>query len=119
MDSGVNLRIRQVAGGGRNVTLHITGMLTKGDMPLTPIDLSVPEKSRAKIASLVWLVQEKLGIYLWWNKETILLPMESRNTVRFDSPLNPPENWDGRMWLSSFGWAAPCKAFFAVLDFDL
>jgi hypothetical protein len=113
------LRISRVAGGQRNVTLHVTGVLTKGDLPLTPIDLG---DQGLKLTSLVWLVQEKLGLCLWWDKETELLPMESRNSVRFDTSLKPPEGWDGKLWLSSFnfsfGPSVAKKVFFVVLDFD-
>jgi hypothetical protein len=64
-----------------------------------------------------------MGIYLWWNKQALLLPMESRNAARFDSPLRPPTDWDGRVWISTYGFALapanPTKAFFFLLDFDI
>ena len=108
------LRVNMVAGSQRNYTVHVTGVITS-EMTLTPVDLKV---NKLKLASLAWLVQEKLGLYLWWNKETVLLPMESRNAIRFDTSIVPPEGWDGKIWLSSFGFVAPKKIFFLVMDFD-
>ena len=120
------IQVKQVIGGGRNVTLHITGMLTEGDLELTPIDLD-PEKnlrsdkSRAKLSSLVWVVQEKLTLYLLWNKnpDSLIMPMESRNSVRLDSSMAPPDHWIGTLWLGSSNWQPQGRAFFIALDFDL
>jgi hypothetical protein len=110
------IRVRQVAGGGKNVTFHVTGILT-GEMTFEEIAID-RDKKDVKLASLVWLIQEKLGLVLWWDKKTEVLPMESRNSVRFDTSLRPPEGWDGSIYLTSFGFAAPKKLFFLVLDFD-
>lgn len=121
------LRISRVAGGQRNITLHVTGVL-KGELELTPIDLEDEELQgkfdvkQAKLASLVWVIQEKLGLRLWWNEETPLLPMESRNAARFDNPIQPPKGWDGKLWLSSYHFDTEPRAdekwFFFTLDFD-
>jgi len=112
------LKVTKVAGGQRNITIHVSGMIHEELQP-TPIDIG---DKGAKLASLVWLIQEKLGFHLMWNLKDLLLPMESRNSVRFDSPLRPPEDWDGKMWIMSFNWGQPpvteSKAFFITLDFD-
>jgi hypothetical protein len=110
------IRVNQIAGSAnsRNFTFQVTGVLTE-EMPLTPIDLGM---ANLRLASLVWIVQEKLGLYLWWDDNTDILPMESRNTVRFDASIPAPEKWDGRIWLSSFGFVKPKKTFFLVMDFD-
>jgi hypothetical protein len=112
----VELRVNKVAGGQRNHTYQITGVVTS-ELMLTPIDLG-PIERPLKLASLSWLIQEKMGMYLWWDKETILLPMESRNTIKFDTSMKSPENWDGKMWISGFGFVPPKKVFFLILDFD-
>lgn len=112
----LKLRVNKVAGSQRNFTLHITGVVL-GEMPLTPIDVD-SERSQLKLASLAWLIQEKMGLYLSWDKQTIMLPMESRNAIRFDTSIKAPDGWNGRIWLSSFGYTPPQKVFFLVLDFD-
>lgn len=112
------LNIDKVAGGQRNVTLHITGVI-EDELRLTPIDLVDKE---LKIKSLVWMVQEKLGLQLWWDEERMMLPMESRNAVRFDTGLKPPAGWNGKLYVSSFNFKLPpvhkTKSFFIVMDLD-
>lgn len=89
-------------------------------MSLTPVDSGI--KERMKLGSVLWVVQEKLGLNLYWDKETLLMPLESRNSIRLDTGYSAPEGWDGRMWLSSYGFSLPPlskqKAFFLTLDFD-
>jgi hypothetical protein len=108
------IHVTQVGGRQRNVTFHVRGLL-EDDLPLTPVDLG---DKTLKITSLLWAIQEKMGLYLWWDSNNLLLPMESRNAMRFDQALNAPANWNGVIYLSSFGWAAPRKAFFLIMDFD-
>ena len=77
------------------------------DKPVVALDL---EKLRdtpknIRIDALWWLIEEKMGLRLWWKPGDFLLPLESRNSIRFDSPmysreLAPPE-WDRKLWLSS------------------
>ena len=115
----VNVVARSVH--GRNVTLQIQGYLTEGDLPPTKIEC--PEVS-LKLTSMVWLVQEKLGLYLRWNKDGYPIPLESRNSVRLDSPIASPADWDGKLWLESYnligvpGERPKRAAFFLTLDFD-
>jgi hypothetical protein len=115
------LRVSKVADGQKNFTLQITGVLRSEQKELLEIQLG-DNSSKLKLASLVWVVQEKLGLYLWWDKETPLIPMESRNSVRFDHALQPPEKWEGKMYVTSFnfevGPLTDRKWFFLVLDFD-
>ena len=121
------IQIKQVIGGRRNVALHITGMLTEGDLELTPIDLDSENrleqgaKQRAKLSSLAWVVQEKLTLYLCWNKtvESLVMPLESRNSLRPEVNIAPPERWTGTMWITSTGYTEPVKCFFIALDFDI
>jgi len=112
------LKVTKAAGGQRNITIHISGVI---DEELPPTSIDIGDKG-AKLASLVWLIQEKLGFHLMWSPKDPLLPMESRNSVRFDSPLRPPEDWDGKMWIESFNCGIPIgiesQAFFITLDFD-
>jgi hypothetical protein len=107
--------VNKVAGSQRNFTLHVSGVVSDGDFTPSPINL---EEKHLKLASLAWIVQEKLGIYFGWTKEAIFIPMESRNAIRFDTSISAPAEWDGNIWLSSFNFVKPRKAFFLVLDFD-
>jgi hypothetical protein len=114
----MTLKVSRVAGGMRNVTLHCTGCI-EHDLPLTPLDTGIVEGM--KLTSLMWVIQEKMGLYLWWDKETLLMPLESRNSVRFDTGISAPYGWDGKMYLSSYLCntpPSPMKAFLLVLDFD-
>jgi hypothetical protein len=119
------LEIKQVIGGRRNVTLHITGMLTEGDLTVTSFDLSSGQPNRldstrrAKLASLAWVVQEKLVIYLRWEPHGIPFALESRNGIKLDPAMAAPEQWDGLMYIESRNWSGPEKALFIILDFDL
>jgi hypothetical protein len=111
------LRIEQLAGGQRNVTYRIRGFVINSDILMAPIEMS----KGLKMTSALWIIQEKLCLHLWWDKNDRLLPMESRNAARFDQAIKPPEGWNGTMYLTSQNWDQPNlvgKAFFIVLDFD-
>jgi hypothetical protein len=109
------IKVSQVGGRQRNVTFHVRGMLVDGDLPLTPIELG---DKTLKLTSLLWAVQEKLCLHLWWNSDDEILPIESRNSMRFDQALNAPAGWNGIVYLSSTNWTSPRKAFFLIMDFD-
>lgn len=122
------LKAKQVIGGRRNVTLHITGMLAEGDLQLTPLDLDPDRRmeqgavERAKLANLLWIVQEKLVVLPYWTADgtdDLIMPMESRNSVRLDPAMAAPKRWDGKLWFETLGWREPEMWFFIALDFDL
>jgi hypothetical protein len=114
------ISVKKVIGGRRNVTLHITGMLSEGDLPLTPIDLGpAHEVSRAKLSNLLWVVQEKLVVYLYWREPEVVMPLESRNFVKLDPAMPAPAEWDGRLFIDTYNFVGPQKIFFIALDFDL
>lgn len=85
------------ADGLRNASVLVTGAFCK-DETLTVLDVTkdfahLPKG--VKIENLVWLIQEKATFHLLWGDEFIL-PMESRNYVRFERGLEcPREGWDG------------------------
>lgn len=116
------LKVKQVAGSQKNLTLQVRGYVSKDYRDMSPILVEEKfDRGLPKLSSLVWLVQEKMCLYLWWDKEDLLLPLESRNSVRFDHALQPPERWNGTMYLSVSNWSQPDpggKAFLIVLDFD-
>jgi hypothetical protein len=117
------MKVTKVQSGHRNVTLHVRDMLTRPIM-LEPIETGVKE---LKLTSLVWVIQEKMGLYLYWNKSNdLILPMESRNSLRFDTGIAAPSEWNGVLYLSTFGDIdtgydgrnIKQRAFFLALDFD-
>ena len=115
------LKLQKTSGGQKNVTYHVRGFVHGRDMEKTEFKIEHPEASELKFSSALWIIQEKLTLYLWWAKDDLLLPMESRNSIRFDLAVKPPIGWNGTMCLSSLNWNAPNaigKAFYLVLDFD-
>lgn len=127
--------IQTIKEGEKNFSVLIKGMTTDDFSPVPIIDLKGfrPPTSGWKgirLDSAVWAIQEKLGLYLWWEKgkkETdLILPLESRNGMRFDEGIPSPRvtadgGWGKQIWLSSFNTnIAPAgqKSFVLLLDFD-
>lgn len=114
--------IKRLADGHKNVILNVSGMLTE-ELPVTDICVfsSLDHSPKAlKIESLVFAIQEKMGFYLWWKKgkeTTLILPLEGRGGLGFEGMqcLHSPEGAEA-IAISSFGWAAPQKAFMILLD---
>jgi hypothetical protein len=110
------------ADGSKNFTVLVTGRLVK-DLPMTEIvwlDKLNPKPGACKLEALLWLVQEKAGLLLWWEEGKLIAPLESRNSVRLDLGWNSPRSdWSRTLSLSSFGVVEPLpKHFTLVLDFD-
>lgn len=118
--------------GQKNCSILVKGFV-KEDFDPTPIlDVSKLERPREgwkglRLDSAVWAIQEKMGLHLWWSKpegvDDLILPMESRNSIRLDEGLPSPrmnEGWRGIMYLSSFRAGDPpgLKSFMFILDFD-
>jgi hypothetical protein len=125
--------LRTIKEGEKNFSVSVTGF-TRDDFKRVPIiDI---EKFKAptsgwkgvRLDSITWAIQEKMGMYLRWeddDKETsLILPLESRNSMRFDEGIPSPrinEGWTKRIWLSGFNTniaPAGAKSFFLLLDFD-
>jgi hypothetical protein len=119
----MSFAVQTLADAGRNYTVRITAHLAQ-ELELTPF-LHLPEtRRRISFGAAYWLIQEKLGLALYWHEDRttgLLLVMESRNAVKCAPQLQPPLDWDGRLWLESFGFARvpepPCR-FVVTLDFD-
>jgi hypothetical protein len=123
--------VQVVKDGQKNFSILIKG-LVRGDFEATPIintaKIQAPNQGwkGLRLDSALWLVQEKMGLYLWWRKpegeEDLALVMESRNGLRFDEGLPSPrveKGWDGLMYLSSFNHqGGGPKGFVVLLDFD-
>lgn len=96
-------RTTLVADGSRNASVHVVGAYWD-PLPLCVFDAQkhFKEAKRIKIESLVWLLQEKLTLLLYWShpdENDFMLPMESRNYVRFDRGLESPKTWNGELWV--------------------
>ncbi|MEI5617069.1 hypothetical protein WB403_49120, partial [Streptomyces brasiliscabiei] len=92
------MKIEQVARGQRNVTYRLSGWVEK-----KPFTLDTKHK-QLKLASAAWLIEEKMGIRLYWQEgeKEHLLPMESRNVIRWDTSIVCPSDWTGILWLEPF-----------------
>lgn len=111
-------KVIQTAGSQRNVTYRIRGRIYPEYDESARFELDLGQAG-LKLASILWAVQEKCGLHLWLNREEILMPIESRNSIRFDTPVPALEQ---TLYLTPFNLElAPVthyKVFFLVLDFD-
>jgi len=106
--------------GSKNVTVLVKGILDE-EQRLTPILLTEKlsgQPKKMKLTDALWLVQEKMGIALWWKKDDLILPMESRNSIRLDRGWDSPADWQGIILLSSFNWSQYHKYFTLEVSFD-
>lgn len=110
-----------LADGSKNYMVSVTGALDRDLADShTILDVSTLGR-RLKLESAVWLIQEKMGLVLWWGKGTQLFPMESRNALKLERGLDSPNDWDGTMQITSFGFDSNTltpKRFWFILDFD-
>lgn len=102
-----------VASSQRNVTIRLSGLL-RSDVPIE----IVTKQIKLKLTAAVWLIEEKMGFYLGWDDESVLMPLESRNSMRFEQAIPCPANWQGSLWLKAFKATDLPMAFFLLLDFD-
>lgn len=107
-------QVTKVAGSQRNFTIRVWGDLQENE------DIKIPTDQRfLKLSSMLWVIQEKMCIFFGWGDGNILLPMESRNSVRFDQTIGTPEGWSGEIHLIGTKLeGAESKRFFVLLDFD-
>lgn len=101
-----------VASSQRNVTIRLSGFIDNA----TPIVIET-KQAKLKLTAIAWLIEEKMGFHLSWDPSGVLMPLESRNAMRFDQAIPCPEGWQGSLWLKPFK-VTPPMAFFILLDFD-
>jgi len=99
---------RILSDSSKNVKIQVRGFFTEDLVePAVVLDLdkltSAPRGLR--IDSFWWLLEEKMGIRLWWSPGQLLLPMESRNAFRPDLPFSSTslasDSWDRKIWMTS------------------
>jgi hypothetical protein len=102
--------------GVKNSKVLIRGILEE-ELRLAPVLKGLPH---AKLMSAIWVIQEKLGLVLFWGEKELVMPMESRNSFRLDRGWEPPKGWNGELFLSSYGFdtGPKPKHFVIELDFD-
>ena len=125
--------IQIIKEGEKNFSILVKGMVHADFLAVPILDLAKVKPPREgwkglRLDSAVWAIQEKLGLYLWWDKpdgeKTLALVMESRNGLRYDEGILSPrkqDGWNGILYLSSFNCDSPAKgvkAYSVVLDFD-
>lgn len=109
--------------------MHVTGAFEYPveDVIILDTGVHLGAAPRVKIESMVWLVQEKLTLLLYWgmsdNSREFCLPMESRNFARFDNGLTPPKEWGGRLLIDVLNvqrdtMDLTTKHFLLILDLD-
>ena len=103
-------KVKFPADGDKHLTVQVAGVLREERMQIL-----FESSRRLRIDSVLFLIQEKAGILLWWGKDDLVLPMESRGAFSFASPIVSPEDWDKKLWISAFNVVQP-KHFFFTLD---
>ncbi len=103
-----------LASGQRNVTIRLSGLIGLNPKPIEV----VTQHTKLKLTALAWLIEEKMAFHLSWDQKSVLMPLESRNSMRFDQAIPCPEYWQGSLWLKPFKVSAPNMAFFIILDLD-
>lgn len=111
--------------GSKNAAVHVVGITDEefSEQPLVRLEDLNPIPRKIRIDNVLFAIQEKMGIILWWDKDKLILPLESRGAFRFDQGINSPSDWSGTIWGSSVGvdtnstYAIP-KHFFLILDLE-
>lgn len=109
-------KVKITADALRNASVQISGGLPsqeEGKFKLVKF-----EHLGLKLTSVLFLIQEKAGLYLWWDEDNLILPVESRGAFKFDIGLKAPEDWDGQIWGQAFKTEEFDKAFLLIMDFD-
>lgn len=115
--------------GAKNLSILVKGIV---EMDFTPIEILDIEKTTLpreplkgiRLDSAAWLIQEKMGITLWWEKkekeENLIFIMESRNGLRLDEGIPSPrlgKGWGGKIYISGSNVVGQ-KAFCFTLEID-
>ena len=116
----MSLKAKWPMASGRNLTLQVTGILAPGDdlkgQLFSISDLARPEMKGLKIESVLFALQEKMGLLLWWDEGTsdLILPLESRGFFSFVYPIHCPKDWAGTVWWTAFKVDEPKHFYFTM-----
>lgn len=105
----------------KNVKVQVRGFFVADlEEPAVVLDLDKLKNAPRglRIDSFWWLIEEKMGLRLWWNPGHLLIPMESRNGFRPDLPFSSAtlagEGWGRKLLLTNHSTASgltKCKYF--------
>jgi hypothetical protein len=110
------IKISQRAAGQRNVTFNVWGTVSVFNAEDIEVELGV---KGLKLSSLVWLIEEKMGLYVCQKSGEVWIPMESRNSIRFDHGLPVEEDQLLLRPFTNTGVEPSMEhSFFLVMDFD-
>lgn len=116
--------------GPKNCSILIKGfadLRTPDEKILDLTDLTPPNQGwkGLRLDSVVWIIEEKMGVRLWWGADqtegNFILTCESRNFLRTDEGVPSPRidrGWKGELWMSVFKAETERKGFLLILDFD-
>lgn len=99
-----------LADSDKNVKIHVRGFFTetlqdKDAAVVLDLDKLIGQPKGLRIDSFWWLLEEKMGLRLWWSPGKLLIPMESRNGFRPDTPFSSAvlasDKWERKLYLSS------------------
>ena len=120
----MEIQTRILGSGARNHSLVVKGILDSDIVEPQPIMVWTQE-FKPKIVQLHWIVQEKMGLRLWWEEdegiESSFITMESRNVFKPPVAVVPPDGWGNRLFLTSFGIDSNPyvpKHFWLAIDID-
>ena len=117
----MTLKAKWPQASGRNLTFQATGILAPGDdlkgKLLSISDLARPEMKGLKVESVLFVLQEKMGLLLWWDEQAtdLILPLESRGYFSFAYPIHCPQGWNGEIWWTAFK-VDEVKHFYLTLE---
>ena len=104
----MSLKVKIPQIGRKNLTIQVAGRVEPGDDSIQQLfsiaGLASPEMSGLRIDSVLFALQEKAGLLLWWDRDgaDLILPLESRGAFSFSYPIHSPKGWDGMMYYSTF-----------------
>lgn len=125
----MELNVQFLGDASKNCTAWVRGQVNQEDELKATEFLNLNDIAAAatgrrprtlQLASALWTLQEKLGLYVWTEErkelKDLLLIMESRNFIRLERDISL-ENWSGKLYLEPFNITAP-RMFWFQLDFD-
>ena len=110
----MSIKVKFPADGGKNLTVQVTGVIDKD----LEFQVLFKAERRFRIDSVLFSLQEKMGVLLWWDEKNLILPLESRGYFSFVCPITPDDKWEKTLYISTLGVeVGPCpKHFYFTLD---